>query len=189
MVSSLLVLLLLGEVWMMIRAGSQFYRKARAQSEMQRNALLALRWLSKDLSEAAPLSFRYYDPSNPAFPSTHQGIVFGSPRDLDEKVHYNENGRLLWNTVIGYYIEPTSRTLYRVKKPLDPPELRAPQIDDELYHLELLAKEPMARPIAHDLFKFEASPGPKSIKVTIRCRNEDLGYGISVTTRLETKNK
>lgn len=173
----------------MIRAGSQFYRKARAQSEMQRNALLALRWLSKDLSEAAPLSFRYYDPENPASPSVRQGIVFGSPKDLENNVHYNENGRLLWTTMVAYYIDPESKSLYRKKVELSEHVARAPQVTDEDFHIDLLATPPTDRVIAHDLYKLEAVPGPKNIKIDIQCRSEDLGYGISVSTRLEMKNK
>lgn len=190
--SSVLVLLLLGEVWLMIRAGSQFYRKARAQSEMQKNALLALRWLSKDLSEAAPLSFRFYDPENPAVPTVRQGIVFGSPKDLEEKVHYNENGRLLWTSMVAYYIDPESKALYRKKLELEEDERgsRAPQINDDKYHVDLMAeRSPAGRIVARDLYKLRAVPGPKNIKIDIQCRSEELGYGISVSTRLEMKNK
>lgn len=182
-------MLLLGQVWLLMRAGTQFYVKIRAQSEVQRDALLALRWLSKDLSEGAPLSFKAYAPDNPSAVSVHPGIVFGSPKDLQEQVQYNDHGRLMWTSVVSYYIDPATKTLFRVKLPLDPPVSRAPTIEDEDYHVDVMAGIPNARTIAHNVVELITVQGPKNIKVDLKCKNEELGYGIKVSTRLEMKNK
>jgi len=188
MVSSGLVLVFMGLIWGMLQAGSRFYLKVRGQTDVQKNALLALRWISKDLAEGAPLSFRHYSPEHPTVPSVHDGIVFGSPKDLDGRVHYDESGNLLWTSVIGIYIDPVSKTLYRTKYALPDHLSVAPQIDDSVHHVDLLAEIPERRKLAENIVKIETIQGPGNVRIKLRCRNEELGFGLSVQTLLEMKN-
>lgn len=174
---------------MLMQAGSRFYHKVRSQSDVQRSALLALRWLSKDLAEGAPLSFRHYDPDNAAINTERNGLVFGSPKDLDEKVTYNDKGRLQWNSVIGYYIEEETGDLFRVKVPLPTTRVQAPQIEDSLYHIDLLAQNPDRRMVARKAVDIQTEQGIQDVEVLLRFRDNDLGHGLSVKTRLEMKNK
>lgn len=179
----------MGEVWMLLQAGSRFYLKVRGQTEIQKNALISLRWLSKDLAEGAPLSFRHYDPDNPSITTSHNGLVFGSPKDLDEKVSYNLQGRLLWNSVIAYYIDPDTQQLFRAKQLLDEPVNQAPQIQDDIHHVDILAGAESRRVIAREAVDINTKQGIQSIEVKLKFRDRKLGFGLTVQTRLEMKNK
>ena len=188
-VASALVLLIMGELWMLLQTGTRFYLRSRAQSDVQRHALIALRGMSTDLAEGAPLSFKHYDPDNPSITTDRNGFVFGSPKDANEAASYNEEGRLLWTSVIGYYIDPASKDLIRAKILLDEPKESAPQILDELYHISLMEAASNRRMVAQDAYDIETVQGPQDIQVTLRFRDEDLGFGLKIQTRLEMKNK
>ncbi len=189
-VSSALVLLLMGEVWYLASAGSRFYLKIKGKTEIQKSALIALRWFSKDLAEGAPLSFRHYDPDL-GIDTSYDGMVFGSPKDVNDQVYYNDSGQLLWTSVIGYYIDPSNNILYRTKLPLPDTDYptRAPLIDDSLYHINLLARISERRAIAHHVVNLTTEQSTQSVKVEVHCRDEDLGFGLKVQTRLEMKNR
>lgn len=188
-VASALVLLIMGELWMLLQTGTRFYLRSRAQSDVQRHALIALRWMSTDLAEGAPLSFKHYDPDNPSITTDRNGFVFGSPKGANEAATYNEEGRLLWTSVIGYYIDPASKDLIRAKILLEEPKESAPQILDELYHITLMEAASNRRMVAQDAYDIETVQGPQDIQVTLRFRDEDLGFGLKIQTRLEMKNK
>ena len=179
----------MGEVWMLLQTGSRFYLRVRGQTEVQKNALISLRWLSKDLAEGAPLSFKHYNPDNPSITTTHNGLVFGSPKDLDERVNYNDQGRLLWNSVTAYYIDPETGQLYRAKQLLDKPANQAPQIQDDIHHVDILAASEFRRVIARKAIDIDTKQGIQSVEVKLRFRDEELGFGLTVQTRLEMKNK
>lgn len=189
-VSSALVVLLMGEVWYLTSAGSRFYLKIKGKTEMQKSALIALRWFSKDLAEGAPLSFRHYDPEL-GMETSYDGLVFGSPKDVNDQVYYNGSGQLLWTSIIGYYIDPTNNNLYRTKLPLPDSDYptRAPLIDDSLYHIDRMATISERRAIAHHVVDLTSEQSTQSVKIVVHCRDEDLGFGLKVQTRLEMKNR
>lgn len=191
-VASSLVLLLMGELWMLLQTGSRFYLRSRSQSDLQRNALIALRWMSTDLAEGAPLSFKHYEPEFMAT-TDRDGFVFGSPKGEGEQVEYNDKGRLLWSSVIGYYIDPETKDLIRARMPVkSEPTVVAPQINDSDYHIEELSKtreEIKKRIVAQMAYDIKTTQGPQDVLVKLRFRDEDLGFGLTVQTRLEMKNK
>lgn len=184
----MLVLLLMGELWALLQTGSRFYLKARSQADLQRHALIALRWMSTDLSEGDTFSFKYYNPESVS--TDREGIVFGSPKGLSEEIIYDSSGGLTWNSVVGYYIEPDSGDLYRTRVPLDSSQSNesAPQIKDEFYHIELMANAKHKRKVAEKAYDMEAQTGPQDVMVYLKFRDEDLGFGLTVQTRLEMKN-
>jgi hypothetical protein len=188
-VASLLVTLLMGELWMLLQTGSRFYLKARSQSDLQRHALIALRWMSTDLAEGAPLSFRHYDPDNPSMDTERNGFVFGSPKDMDGEVVYDDEGRLSWNSVVGYYIESEGGDLFRVRVPTPEATSSAPQILDEFYSVDVIADAPSKRKVAENAYDIDIVQGIQDVSVKLRFRDEDLGHGLTVRTRLEMKNK
>jgi hypothetical protein len=188
-VASLLVMLLMGELWMLLQTGTRFYLKARSQTDLQRHALIALRWMSTDLAEGAPLSFKHYDPLNPSITTDRNGFSFGSPKNLDEDVVYDETGRLSWTSVVGYYIEPGTGDMYRVKVLTPEQTSTAPQIIDELYHVQVMESSPYKRKVAEKADNIEIVRGIQDVAVKLRLRDEDLGFGLTVQTRLEMKNK
>ena len=188
-VASLLVTLLMVELWMLLQTGSRFYLKARSQSDLQRHALIALRWMSTDLAEGAPLSFRHYDPDNPSIVTNRNGFVFGSPKNLAGDILYDEEGRLSWNSVVGYYIEPEGGDLFRVRVATPDATSSAPQILDDLYHVDVIYDAPSKRKVAEKAFDIDIVQGIQDVSVILRLRDEDLGHGLTVKTRLEMKNK
>lgn len=195
-VSSALVLLLMGMVWMLLQLGSKFYLKVRAQSEIQTNALIALRWMSKDLAEGAPRSFRHYSPDSQTRSSINNGIVFGSPKDLDDKVSYSDSGRMLWSAINAYYIDSETNEFFRLKTPISEKTTIAPRIEDELYHIDLLASstssaggEVRRRVIARMATELEIIQGVQEVEVVLTFRDESLGYGLTVRTMMEMKNR
>lgn len=188
MASAIVVLLML-EVWKLVSAGARFYHRARSQSDVQRNSLLALRWIAKDLSEGSSISFRQYSVDGTS-PATHPGIVFGSPTPVGNgPVEYDSNGRMLWSSVIGYYIDPNDSTLYRQQLALAAPKKTFPPvIDNDTQSTDVMAGVPNPRVVARQIQTIKTVQGPKDIRVELSTRDEDLGFGIKVQTRLEMKN-
>ena len=60
---------------------------------------------------------------------------------------------------------------------------------DELYHITLMEAASNRRMVAQDAYDIETVQGPQDIQVTLRFRDEDLGFGLKIQTRLEMKNK
>lgn len=188
MVASAIVGLLMIEIWRLVAAGSSFYHRVRSQGEVQRNTLLALRWIGKDLSSGTTFSFRQYDVDG-ADPVTHPGIVFGSPSVAGSNaVTYDENGRMLWNSIIGYYIDPTDHALYRQQLPISPARSFPPTIDNDVHSTDQLAKLAKPRLVARHIKEIITRQGPTDIRIEISTLDEELGFGIKVQTRLEMKN-
>ena len=122
---------------------------------------------------------------------SYDGLVFGSPKDVNDQVYYNGSGQLLWTSIIGYYIDPTNNNLYRTKLPLPDSDYptRAPLIDDSLYHIDRMATISERRAIAHHVVDLTSEQSTQSVKIVVHCRDEDLGFGLKVQTRLEMKNR
>lgn len=188
-VASLIVLLLMLEIWRLVAAGSRFYHRARSQSDVQRNSLIALRWMAKDLSEGSTISFREYKTDGPT-PMTHAGIVFGSPTvPGTSSVNYDAKGRMIWSSVIGYFIDPADKTLYRQQIPLaDPSKTFPPVIDNDTQSTDAMAGYSRPRVVARQIHEINTTQGPKDISIELITRDEELGFGVKVQTRLEMKN-
>lgn len=192
-VASFIVGLMMLEIWKLVAAGSTFYRRARSQSEIQRNSLLALRWMARELSEGSSIAFRGYPTENTLGEATgtvHGGIAFGSPQLTGEpRVTYNSEGRMLWASVICYFIDPNDFTLYRQQVPLPAPFRTSPPIiDNDEHHPDVMARRPRPRVVARHIRKIESQQGPKDIIIKLSTRDTELGFGINVQTRLEMKN-
>ena len=192
MVASLIVGLLMLMIWRLVATGAQFYRKVKSQGDIQRDSLLALRWMAKDLSEGSAVSFRkYVTETSEGVPTgfTHAGIVFGSPNVKDTgNVAYNAKGRMLWSSVIGYYIDPVDNTLYRQQLALGSSKTFPPIIENNLHSTDVMAGRPGPRVVARNIHKIETTQGPKDVKIELSTRDTVLGFGIKVQTRLEMKN-
>lgn len=184
MISSMLVGLLMLEVWALVQAGGTFYLKAKGQGDIQRNSLLALRWISKDISEGSAISFRQYSQPD----STRTGIVFGSPKTMSGNVEYDDVGHIKWSTVIGYYIEVNDGGLYRQQIELEEQQGFPPIIDDDAHAVDVLAALPRPRLVARSIRNIETVQGPNNIRIELSTRDEQMGFGIKVQTRLEMKN-
>lgn len=195
LVSSGLVLLVLGEIWFLLQAGGRFYLRARGQSEVQRNALFALRWLTKEVTEGNPVSFRHYETESESGEAEEageageiEGLVFASPKDNDGQVRYDSKGRIQWASIVAYYIEPESKILYRTSIELDELTSKVPQIDDETHHVNILSALPNRRVIARGIIDLTTEQGPRNVLLEIHSRDEEAGAGLKVRTRLEMKN-
>ncbi len=187
-VSSLIVGLLMIAIWRLVAAGSQFYHKVRSQGDVQRNSLLALRWIARDISSGSTISFREFK-TDGASPVTHPGIAFGSPTVTGTSdVSYDGKGRLLWSSVIGYFIRPEDNTLYRQQIPLSDIKTFPPTISSDAHSTDVMAGLPNPRLVARHIHDISTTQGPKDIKIQLSTRDEELGFGIKVQTRLEMKN-
>ena len=191
-VAMFIVGLMMLEIWKLVAAGAQFYKRARGQSEIQRNSLLALRWIAKDLAEGSTISFRNYQTENAQGVSTgftHAGLVFGSPSEAGTgSVRYDDTGHMRWCSIIGYYIEPTDGGLYRQQIPIADPKTFPPVIDNDQHSTDIMAALPRPRLVARGIKEIATIQGPKDIQVELSTREETLGFGIKVKTRLEMKN-
>ena len=174
----------MAEIWGIVSLGSRFYLKLKAQSGAQKEALLALRWLSKDLSEGSSISFRAYEPPF----TTREGIVFGAPKDENGAVAYSDKGLLLWQSVVCYYIDPADRTMYRAQQNLGSPGTAPPIINNTTQSVDVMAGLNNPRTIARNIYQLETVQATENVQVKLWIRDEELGYGLKVQSRLEMKN-
>lgn len=122
-------------VSVMMQNGSKYLRNTRIQLELQRGALIALNWMSKDVAEGSPVAFHVEewgsDPTPPIVPPTcvnPPGVVFASPRDAGGQVSYSGTN-IEWNSLICYYVDLADEgKLYRVSESM-PTAIEAPLID------------------------------------------------------------
>ncbi len=185
-VASLLVGLIMSQVLALIVYGNRFYLKVRSQTEVQRSALLAFRWINSDLMEGTSFSFRFYqeEDGGPAF-------SFGSPKTEDGGVEYDTYGRLLWSSVIGYYLDSDDEgVLYRVLLaiPSDERSVNPPVMSRDEHGPIALRERGPGRVIARHVHSIEIEQGPENIEVVLHARHQELGFGLKLQTKLEMRN-
>lgn len=109
-------------VYMLITSTTRHYSVMTASLDLQREALLASSWITKEMAEGNKTSF--------AISEDPPGISFGSPRTLTGGLQYTEDGRLVWQKVVCYYIEEREgvKVIIRKEKQLDPKKSVPPYI-------------------------------------------------------------
>ncbi len=106
LIASTLFLMLSVALFQVMHTGSAFMRRSEASLDMQKELLLALTWIHKDMSESAARVFRK-DP---------QGIVFASPRDLDGQLQLDSVGRITWQRIVAYYVDDVAGVPCLIRK-------------------------------------------------------------------------
>ncbi len=113
MVGSAAMLLLLASVATVFGASLQYFRRTEMLVELESRALLALKFISAELSESAENSVEI-DPA--------VGMLFATMRNLDGQVELNAEGRPRWQGLVCYSVEDWngSLSLLRRFEPMGP---------------------------------------------------------------------
>ena len=188
-ISSVLVSLLMLEVWALMSAGSRYYHRANTILELQRSALVTLSWMSRELGEGDPISFRN-DLASPT-----PGFVFGSPRGVDGEIDFNDKGILQWQTMVCYYIETIDgrNHLFRASRELSGGPKNAAPIISSAHGTDFFrtdsSGEVARRLIALDVYRMSlVGPDAAGIEVSIYMEDTRGEYSIETRTKLDMKN-
>lgn len=124
MITSVVLLLVLGGLVTLLVHGARFSQAMAAATEVQDQALLASAAITRDLSEGSVGSFKVG--------SAPVGLIFGSTRGLDGLMLRDPDGRLLWRKLVCYYIEDVDGvpSLVRKEEALGAPEANPPAMTD-----------------------------------------------------------
>ena len=99
--SALMGLCMVG-ILALVRSGSRYLQLTEARAALQTDAIKLMRKLMDEFSETNDGSFEVGNSSNG---STHQGVLFASPRNpASGEVSYDNNGRMLWPKLICFYV-------------------------------------------------------------------------------------
>src|SRR5690606_35335164 len=83
-------------------SGYNYYWTAAGSLEVQKAALFGTRLLAKDLELSNINTVEVQDDT--AVPPL-DGIVFAMPSDLAGVRQYNEKGKIIWQSYVGYYVQ------------------------------------------------------------------------------------
>lgn len=186
MVASTLSLLIMGMLWYQMQAGQRFYLRVRAQGDIQRGALMAVRWISRDVLQGNSNNLREY-----GLPGV-VGMAFASPENTAGTVSYDtDSGAIEWRSTVTYYIDPATNKLHRVIQDYPGgPQNFFKQINSatDTPAVVMATGGLTRRTIAENIEDLVVQRGPKNIKLTLKAKQEDLGFALSVHSRLEMKN-
>ncbi|MCA9797449.1 MAG: hypothetical protein KC910_36810 [Candidatus Eremiobacteraeota bacterium] len=176
LIASSLFFMLSLALFQVMQTGSDFLRRSEASLDMQKELLLSLTWIHKDMSESsAALFVREAD-----------GMVFASPRDLDDQLRLDGVGRLMWQRVVAYYLEERAGVPCLIRKEraitasANPPTL--PSLDEMRSDSSL-----PPRVLARNVQRFEGADVVRAdvpYAITVYCAKEVGGREFG--TRAET---
>lgn len=96
MIASAVMLLLIGSVGAVFTASIRYYKRTQAQVDLETSALIALKMLSRDLSESSIKTVEV----EPA------GVVFATLRNADGGYDNDADGEIYWQGLLCYAVEP-----------------------------------------------------------------------------------
>lgn len=183
LIASSLSVLIMVLLWYQMSAGQKFYLRVRGQGEIQRGALQAVRWIARDVIHGNAGNLNAY--TTPVI-----GMAFASPEDTAGNTTYASTGAIEWRSTVIYYIDDATKNFYRVQ--IDYPGGRQdfPEPVGGPLSPAGVAGNATLKPrlAAQHIIDLQVDRFPKNIVVNLKARQEDLGFGISVRTRLEMKN-
>ena len=106
LIASALFLMLSVALFQVMHTGSAFMRRSEASLDMQKELLLALTWIHKDMSESGARVFRK-DP---------EGMVFANPRNLEGQLQLDSVGRITWQRMVAYYVDDVAGVPCLIRK-------------------------------------------------------------------------
>lgn len=183
LIASSLSLLIMGLLWYQMQAGQKFYLRVRAQGDIQRGALQAVRWIARDVIHGNAGNLN-------SFTTPVIGMSFASPEDSAGATTYADTGAIEWRSTVIYYIDDATKNFYRVQRDYpggkqDYPEPIGVSLTPAAVAGNLSMKP---RLVAEHIIDLTVERFPKNIMLNMKARQEALGFGISVRTRLEMKN-
>lgn len=180
----------------LIRHGSNYLRTTTAQLDTQKDALLALNWMLRDLSEASPVAIHTnswgspHEPPQAPLPGPPRGVVFASPRDANGQVSYGGTA-IQWNSRVCYFLDiPGGGNLYRVVKthPAESlPRLINPNNEDTSDFQSNLSSLPH-RILAQNVSYLDVQRQAAGIEIKLEAANSDRSFTVYVSTLVHPKN-
>lgn len=180
----------------LIRHGSNYLRTTTAQLDLQKDTLLALNWMLRDLSEASPVAIHTnawgspHVPPQPPVAGPPRGVVFASPRDANGEVSYGGTA-IQWNSRVCYFLDiPAGGKLYRVVKthPAESlPRLINPNTEDTSDFQSNLSNLPH-RMLAQNISYLDVQRQAAGIEINLEAANSDRSFTVYVSTLVHPKN-
>lgn len=172
------------------KAGTRYLLVTNAKTDLQRDAILAMRGISHEFQETNDGSFNAGNSAEDPNGSTNYGVVFASPRDAKTgQVDYDSVGRLLWCKYICYYKRNINgpcivRSVAKLdpKVPFPPP---ASPLDSFLtvdYGFTIVSR---------NVTRFECSKDSSNLNILLRVdlpSNYGKNYGFLVQTQVFARN-
>ena len=175
----------------LVKAGTRYLLVTNAKSDLQKEAILALRSIAQQFQETNDEAFTVGNSALDPNGSTNYGVVFASPRDpKDGSVDYDSAGRLLWCKYVCFYKRDINgdtcvvRTVARID-----PKLPYPPSADPL-DLFLSRSYPYTVTSRH-VTKFECRKESSNLLVLLRIdlpSNYGKKYGFQLETQVFARN-
>lgn len=114
LIAAALFALISASIAMLLRTALDYRRKTETKAELQRSCLFALNDISRELAESSSDCIRISEPGQP------DGVIWASPRGVDNLVSY-QNNRLVWKTWVGVYLDTSQGLLLHAVEPIASP--------------------------------------------------------------------
>ena len=106
-------------VYGIVVRGFDFYRESVTSMEIRQEALLGMTRLTQELRQTAITTVK---------PEVGKGVVFPSLRDASGNLRFHADGKLYWQSFVGYYLDDLDGTkaLFRRAEDITTDTFRAP---------------------------------------------------------------
>lgn len=179
MIASFLFALVAATMAVLIKSGFHYMSLADDRAELQRTSLFVLSGLSREITESSPDCVRFGEPNGP------HGLVFASPRGINDAVDYTNN-HLQWKKWVCVYWDESNRRLLRKEEFFATPTTFKPDpspqgLDKSVESFEG-SLSPMGRIIARKVSDFQVE-GDREVRLVLRTEVGEGQRKSSLTTR------
>ena len=190
-ISSFIFGLLSLAVILLLRSVTHLVRKNEVLLVLQRESLVACTWLNADLTNSSVETF--VDETGGGIWTTGitvgPGVVFAIPQSATGDVELDSAGRMLWRSIVAYYITPVEGTpclVRRIKEiPASSRRPTLPTLAD--FHTDAAAE---SRVVARHIVEFhgDADPTPP-FEFSFMCRRQGVDdFGILINNSAFFRN-
>lgn len=165
----------------LIRHTIRFYNTQVRATEVEQQAIQATRWLSQELGEGSIESIAN-------LPAPESAVVFGSPRDKDNLLQF-DNGVMLWQKFVCYYVDKAGGTsiLKRGVLEFGEPAYAPPPVPDSITISTFQGTDVSERVMARHIENLKVNV-TDSAEIEIKASLDDGAYTLKLTTRVEMVN-
>ena len=174
-----LVSLLLTVIYEMLAASKRYQDNCEAKIKIQAEVLRSMSFLTRELNESDRFAINA-DPGG-------NTLVFPTPRDTDNRIHFDPEGRLLWQRFVCYDREDVAGVSCLVRRSLNlaspSPDVPAPMMPAVLTGDASLDVRVMARHIKE--FRPQLTPDG-TVEFTVLGKIQFLihSYGVEMTQKV-----
>ena len=181
MVAMAIFAIVLSSVAQMIRHTVRYYNTHVQATEIQQQAIQAAQWISQEMQEGSYRSVI----SAPA-PSPH--IIFGSPRDVDGKLSF-EDEVMLWQKFVCYYVTSMKgeSLLARGELAFEKPAKAAPPVPSAITMDSFLDPSARQRVMARHIESIGVEV-LDSAEIEIKANLNDGAFTLTLKTSVEMGN-